>query len=69
MSDELLAIGLLFGFCVGSAIFGAWQARKVKAEIYDFGNSIVDSFGEIVSQPLVKGAMTNLGKKGGAANA
>ena len=69
MSAELVAILCLFAFSVSSAIFAAFQMRKVKGEIYDFGNSILEGFGEMFTTPTVKKAFTILGKQGGEAKA
>lgn len=41
----------------------------MKGEIYEFGNSILDGFGEMFTQPTVKKAFSILGKQGGEAKA
>lgn len=69
LSAELVAIYCLFAFTVGSSLIGLYQFRKVKGEIYEFGNSILEGFTGALTEPTVKKAFTILGKQGGEAKA
>lgn len=85
MSAELLATSILIALNVIGVIVGAWFFRRfyvqerqklmveIDAIIQDKMQGAIDIIGEafegIISSPMVKGAMTTLGKKGGEARA
>lgn len=69
MSDELIAIVCLFAYSVFSSIVALVQLRRTKQEIYEFGDSIIEGFGQMFTEPTVKKAFTILGKQGGEAKA
>lgn len=69
MSAELIAIACLFAFTVGSSVVSFFTFRKVKQEIYSFGDQLLEGFGDLFTTPTVKKAFSILGKQGGEAKA
>ncbi len=69
MSEELIAIGLLFAWTIASSIFGLVYAKRTKdefrEEVHEVGQAIYDGVGEILTTPTVKKAFSILGKQGG----